>query len=106
MNALRRAVIGGALTLTLLGLSTATAQADTPGVCTAHHANTATWAKCRSVDGRAHWVRLRTTCDLPALSKNTTHTTDWKLLREGSNLTISGNCRFKAVQALVEWRPY
>jgi|tagenome__1003787_1003787.scaffolds.fasta_scaffold18040482_1 hypothetical protein len=106
MKTLRLAAAGGALTLALLGLSTATAQADTPGTCTAHKANTATWAKCRSNDGAAHWARLKSTCDLPALSKNKTNVTKWELVPAGGELTISDECKFKAVDAVAEWRPY
>jgi hypothetical protein len=73
--------------------------------CTAHKANTATWAKCQSTDG-AGWARLKSTCDLPALPENKTNVTKWELVPAGGELTISDECKFKAVDAVVEWRPY
>jgi hypothetical protein len=105
----RRALLGtaatGVLTAAALGLAPS-AFADTGGICTAHRANTATWANCKSTDRQAHWARLITTCDIPAISNNRTTTGKWKLVPAGGSLTISGNCTFKAVSATVQWRPY
>jgi hypothetical protein len=106
----RRSLMGtaatGVLTAAALGLAPS-AFADTGGICTPHRANTATWANCQSIDGRAHWARLITTCDIPAIGNpRTTTTGKWKLVPAAGSITISGNCTFKAVRATVQWRPY
>jgi hypothetical protein len=105
MNGIKRIAAAAALSVTLFGLGTGVASADTPGICTAHKANTATWGNCHSNDGKAHWVRLYTACKQIGGSTRTT-VTKWRKLEAGGDLTISGNCRIKAVDATMEWRPY
>jgi hypothetical protein len=98
------AVTGVMSAATLVAAPSAFAAA--PKVCTAHKANTATWANCQSTNNQAYWARLTTDCDIPGSDSDHTTVGRWELVPAGGELTISGNCTFKAVNATVTWRPY
>jgi hypothetical protein len=107
MKYLKRAAVGSALTLGLLGIATP-AQAGTQDdpaapTCSNHIANTATFAYCTGGTEVA-WVQLESQCKIGPTTR--WHSDDWKKIEAGQSLTLSGECRFEAVDARTWWRPY